>query len=68
MYSCYYGGKNGLAYNLTLSDDLLAVRTKNKKKLLDAVASKAGKSIISQFNTIAQFSDAGVFILKGQEK
>ena len=66
MYSYRHGGKEGSPQYLEVADDLVVVRTKDNKKLSEAIKSKKGKTILSQLSPIVPFPEAGVTVLQSK--
>ena len=64
MYTYKHGGRHGVAQHLEIADDLVVVRTKDKKELDQAIKSKQGKSVLSRLTPIARFSEADVTVLQ----
>jgi subtilisin family serine protease len=72
MVRVQYGGKNGQAYDLELSDDYLVVRTTNRKAIMNerpyevASISPQARTVLSQYQLSTRFRDAGVEILRAR--
>jgi subtilisin family serine protease/subtilisin-like proprotein convertase family protein len=72
MYSFRYGGKAGKRHSLTISNEHVVVRTKNRSDLLTerpfeaAPVSAEARSILSNFELATSFRDAGVEILQAK--
>ena len=66
MYSYKHGGKEGLPQYLKVAEDLVVVRTKDNKKLSEAIKSKEGKAILSQLSPVVDFPEAGVTVLQSK--
>lgn len=64
MYTYTYGGKAGKKSTLMESPDRLVVRTKNARKLADAVYSDEGKQVLEDFLAELEFPEADVTVLK----
>src|SRR5262249_28315426 len=70
MYTIRYGGKRGKSYSLTISDELVAVRTKDRKPAVSDVPfertpiSEKAQALLKDFDLQARFPRAGVEILK----
>ncbi|MBN2813966.1 MAG: S8 family serine peptidase [Bacteroidales bacterium] len=64
MYTYTIGGKNGSKLTLQESKDRIVVRTKNARKLENAVYSAEGKKALSDFGVEQEFPDADVTVLK----
>ncbi|HKA23197.1 MAG TPA: S8 family serine peptidase [Blastocatellia bacterium] len=70
MYTIRYGGKKGKSYSLTISDELVAVRTKDRKPAVSDVPfertpiSEKAQALLKDFDLQARFPRAGVEILK----
>ena len=61
MYTYTYNGKK---YKLVVADDQIAVRTRNARKLSNAVQSEDGKKVLQNFKLTARFEDSDVSVLK----
>jgi len=64
MYAYKLGGKQGTTHYVDIGEDLVIVRTKDDKKLEDAITSKEGKTILSKLSPIATFPEASVTVLQ----
>ena len=70
MYTFRYGGKKGKSYSLAISDEHVAVRTKDRKPAIGDLTfemtpmSKEARSILSEFELQARFKAAGVDLLR----
>jgi subtilisin family serine protease len=67
MYTYTYGGKAGKKSTLAESPDRVVVRTKNARKLGDAVYSEEGRQVLEDFIAELEFSEADVTVLKAKE-
>ena len=67
MYSYTYGGKKGRKFNLKVAEDRIAVRTRNARKLKDAVHSESGKEMLGNFDVEANFPEADVSVLQTKD-
>lgn len=67
MYTYTFGGKSGKKRTLKESTDKIVVRTKNARKLADAVTSEEGKQILRDFTVELEFPDADVTVLKAND-
>lgn len=67
MYTYTFGGKGGKKTTLTESNDKVVVRTKNARKLDDAVSSDEGKQILKDFIVELEFPEADVTVLKTKD-
>ncbi len=61
MYTYTYNGKK---YSLAVSDDQIVLRTRNARKLSQAVRSIPGKKVLEGFKTEAIFKESDVSVLK----
>jgi len=72
MYTIRYGGIKGKSYSLTISDELVVVRTKDRKPALSDVPfertpiSEKAQTVLKDFDLHARFPRAGVEILKAR--
>jgi len=72
MYTIRYGGKKGKSYSLTISDEHLAVRTRDRKAAVSDVPfertpiSEKARVLLKGFDLHARFPRAGVEILKAR--
>ena len=72
MYQFRYGGKKGKRYFLTTSNEHVVVRTNSRSALLAdrpfeaAPVSAEARSLLSNFDMIASFREAGVEILRAK--
>jgi len=66
IYNYKHGGKEGALHTLEVADDLVVVRTKDNKKLHEAVESNEGKTLLSKLLPIADFPEAGVTVLQSK--
>ncbi len=70
MYSFRYGGKSGKRHSLATSDEHVVVRTNNRSALLvertfeAAPVSAEARSLLTNFEVVAAFREAGVEILR----
>jgi len=67
MYTYTLGGKNGRKYTLRVSENLVAVRTKNSRDLKDAVISDKGKKALRDFEILAEFPEADITVFQTKE-
>lgn len=67
MYSYTYGGKKGKKQTLKVAEDRIAVRTRNARKLRDAVQSKDGKEMLSHFDVEMNLPEADVSVLQAKD-
>ncbi|MFN0276476.1 MAG: S8 family serine peptidase [Chitinophagales bacterium] len=67
MYTYTFGGKKGKKRTLVESENRVVVRTKNARKLADAVFSEEGKNAIDNYNIEFELPEADVTILKSKE-
>jgi len=65
MYTYTYNGKK---FSLRESDDRIVVRTRNARKLSNAVRSTPGKKVLEDFKTEANFEASDVSVLKLKKK
>jgi subtilisin family serine protease len=72
MVRVQYGGKGGPSYELTVSNQFVAVRTYNRKPLmLDrpyevAPVSPQTRALLSEFRQVSEFREAGVEVLQAR--
>lgn len=72
MVRVRYGGKSGPAYELTVSDEFVAVRTCNRKPLMTdrpyeaAPVSPQTRAVLSEFRQVSEFREAGVEVLQAK--
>ena len=72
MYTIRYGGKKGKSYSLTISDELVVVRTKDRKPAVSDVPfertpiSEKAQTLLKDFELHSRFPRAGVEILKAR--
>ncbi len=70
MYSFTYGGKTGQRYSLAVSEDRVAVRTHNGRRVLEEVPysgiplSAEARDILADFESELRLSEAGVQVLR----
>lgn len=74
MYTYRYGGKDGTAYKLAVSDDMVVVRTKTTRAIVDSgglaevVESDEGKRMAFQLSPVVEFRDASVTVYQCRGK
>jgi subtilisin family serine protease len=72
MYTIRYGGKKGKSYSLAISDEHVAVRTRDRKPAVSDVPfertpmSEEAQRVLKKFDLQARFPRAGVEILKAR--
>src|SRR5262249_28488464 len=72
MYTIRYGGKKGKRYSLTISDEHVAVRTRDRKPAVSDVPfertpmSEKAENLLKEFDLQARFPRAGVDILRAR--
>jgi subtilisin family serine protease len=72
MVRVHYGGKGGPSYELTVSDEFVAVRTCNRKPLMTdrpyevAPVSLQTRALLSEFRQVSEFREAGVEVLQAR--
>ncbi len=64
MYALQYGGKRGKRINLTVSKDLVAVRTHSRQAVDATSLSRNARSLVSQFESVVAFPAAGVEVMR----
>lgn len=64
MYKYKYGGKSGKTISLVESPDMVAIRTKDNKKLENVAVSKKSRSLMEGSEEIVAFPEAGVSVRK----
>lgn len=67
MVTYTIGGKDGQKISLRESKNKIVVRTKNARKLNEAVFSEAGKDILKKFDVEAEFPEADITVLQAKE-
>lgn len=67
MYKYQYGGKNGSAFSLEESKDLVVVRTIDNKPIEKMSLSKNARDVMNQLIPVGAFSDVGVSIMQCNE-
>ena len=68
MYSYTFGKKNSAKQNLVESDNRVVIRTKNARKLKDAITGRDAKIAMEKFNIEVEFPDADVTVIKSKEE
>src|SRR6266704_5434473 len=71
MISFRYGGKAGRRFSLSVSDELVAVRTQTNTPVAEAVPYEAtlsteARGVLDEFELVARFRDAGVDVLRAR--
>ena len=67
MYTYTIGGKNGQKITLQESKNRVVIRTRNARKLGDAIFSREAKEAMEDFNIELEFPEADITILKTKE-
>ncbi len=67
MYTYTIGGKKGQKITLQESKNRVVVRTRNARKLSNAIFSNASKEAMEDFNVEIEFPEADITILKTKE-
>lgn len=67
MVTYTIGGKDGQKISLRESKNKIVVRTKNARKLNEAVFSEEGKDILKKFDVEAEFPEADITVLQAKE-
>lgn len=62
MYKVKFGGKKGKTVQLVESPDLVAIRTKDNRKLEDVDMAKRSRDLVHGTEEVAAFPDAGVTV------
>ena len=62
--SYQYGGKKGKKRQLVEDDGLLVVRTRSRRPMRRSVTGKAALTLLESFETIVQYEDAGIEVLR----
>ena len=68
MITYTIGGKNGKKIALEESNDRIVVRTKNARKLNDAVFSNQGKETLQNFDVEMELPEADITVLKSKQE
>ena len=67
MYTYTLGGKNGKRHILRISDDLVAIRTRNSRALSNAVVSAKGKDVLKDFEIVMEFPEADITVVQAKQ-
>ena len=67
MYTYTIGGKKGQKITLQESKNRVVVRTRNARKLSDAIFSNDSKEAMEDFNVEMEFPEADITVLKTKE-
>ncbi len=67
MYSYTIGGKRGKKITLQESNNRVVVRTRNARRLNDAIFSNESKEVLEDFNIEMEFPEADITVLKTKE-
>ncbi len=65
--SYQYGGKRGKRRQLVEDEGLLVVRTKSRRPLQRSTLGKPALALMESFDTVVQYEDAGVEVLRVSE-
>lgn len=66
MFTYRYGGKEGKAQSLIVSDDKVVIRTNRVLRLEDAIQDEESRQLLHQLSPITEFPDANVVVLQVQ--
>ena len=67
MVTYTLGGKEGKKIALQESNDRIVVRTRNARKLEEAVSTDEGKEVLQNFNVEVEFPEADITVLQQKE-
>ena len=67
MYSYTIGGKRGKKITLQESNNRVVVRTRNARRLNDAIFSDESKEVLEDFKIEMEFPEADITVLKTKD-